>query len=254
MGKMKIKGQALIIPDCHIPFEDKRAYNLMLKVCRDLKITEVVLLGDYADFYDISRHGKTPGVEAIFYEEVEAVNERLDELDREFPKAKKVYIEGNHEYRLARYLTSHAEALEGVVNVPALLKLKYRKNWKWVPYRPNQLYRIGGSDLYARHEPLSGSTHAAHGSVVKAGCSLVFGHIHRIQESQVVMADGAIHRGMSVGWLGDADHPVMSYVPSFHQWSHGFGIATILSNGNFFHNTVHIIDYRCVVNGKLYQG
>lgn len=255
MTKRKIKAKRVgIIPDSHIPYEDKRAYDLTIKVMQEHDPEEIVLLGDYADFYGVGGHGKTPGLAKSFMQEVEAVNARLDELDKKFPRAKKVYICGNHEWRLDRYVAKNAEDLDGLISVPQMFCLKQRKNWTWVPYTSDQLYQVAGSKLYARHEPLGGGTHVAHGSVVKAGCSLVFGHTHRLQESQVVMANGDQHRGISLGWLGDPKHRVMSYVAGFHQWSQGFGLVHVYDKGLFFFQTVHIINHKCHALGKLWVG
>lgn len=52
---------ALIIPDMHIPYHHKRATQLMLEVAKHVKVSEIVILGDLAEFYFASGHGpKTP--------------------------------------------------------------------------------------------------------------------------------------------------------------------------------------------------
>lgn len=249
---MKIKGKALIIPDCHIPYHDKRAYDLMLKVARAQKITEVVILGDYADFYAINSHGKSPAINQLLKKEIDAVISELKRLRRLFPKAKIVYIQGNHEYRLERYIERQCPELYDVIDCKSILKLDALQI-KFIPYGPNQIYSVLGSKLKARHEPLAGGKYAAHASVVKAGCSLIFGHLHTIAESQVVMMDGSNHRGITCGWLGDKDHPVMSYVKNHHQWAQGFSLVTALTGGTFFNETKHIIGYKTCHNGKVYS-
>ena len=93
--------------------------------------------------------------------------------------------------------------------------------------------------------------------MVKAGCSVIFGHTHRIQESQIVTIDGSNLRGISSGWLGDKNHPVMSYVKNHHQWALGFSVVTVLDNGLWFNNLVHIIkkdnSYNCIFDGYKYE-
>ena len=42
----------LIVPDTHRPFHNKRAWGLMLKVAEPLKPKHIVIIGDFADFYD----------------------------------------------------------------------------------------------------------------------------------------------------------------------------------------------------------
>lgn len=244
--------KALVIPDCHIPYEDKRAYELMLAVAKDMNPDEIVILGDYADFYGLSSYGKDAGITELFEEELFAVCERLKELKELFPKAKKVFIEGNHEFRLPRYLNKNCPELYKAITVPKLLYLDYY-GYEFIPYTPDQQYHILNSKLIARHEPMSGGEHCAAGTVKKALSSVIFGHTHRIQEAQIVAIDGKNYRGISSGWLGDKNHPVMSYVKNHHQWAMGFSEVTVLKDGTWFNNLIHIIDYKCNYNGYIYE-
>jgi len=244
---------SLIIPDVHIPFHDRRAYELTLVVAATISVDEVVLLGDYADFYGVSSYAKDPGIGIRLDQEVREVNKHLDELQDLLPNADIVYIEGNHESRLTRYIQGKCPELYGVADVPKLLNLKER-GIKWIPYGPGQMYKVAGSHLIARHEPMGGGEYPAGSTVKKAGASVIFGHTHRIQEFQTVTIDGCNYRGINAGCLVDVSSPVMQYVQSHHQWALGFNIVHSLSDRTFFANSVHIIDYKCVVNGELFCG
>jgi len=245
---------ALIIPDCHIPYHDARAYQLMLDVATDISsIDEVVILGDYADFYAINAHGKAPDLTHVLQDEVFEVIEHLKELKTLFPKAKKVFISGNHEHRLSRYISNKCPDLFGVVDIKSILELDLM-DFEYVPYGPNQKYDILGCGLMGRHEPLAGGKHVAQNTVEKAMSSVIFGHTHRLQEAQIVTMDGHNYRGISSGWLGDKTNKVMQYVKSHHQWAQGFTLVRVLPDGTWFHQLIHIIDYKCVVDGHLYEG
>ncbi len=247
---------SLIIPDCHHPFCDIRAYDLMLSVAKDIpELREVVILGDFADFYGINAHGKDPSIRAELHEERRIVCKKLYQLKKMFPDARKVYIEGNHEYRLARYIQNKAPELFGITDTKDLLALDLYE-FEFVPYGPYQKYNVLGTDLIARHEPLGGGLHCAHGTITKASCSVIFGHTHRIQESQIVSIDGNTYRGISSGWLGDKEHSVMNYVKNHHQWSLGFTVINKIDD-IWIHNLIHIIKhndtYRCIYNGYYYE-
>jgi UDP-2,3-diacylglucosamine pyrophosphatase LpxH len=245
--------RALIIPDCHIPYEDKRAYDLMLTVAKDVDPDEIVILGDYADFYAVNSHGKDAAVEnGTLEEEVTRVVERLIEIKKLFPKAKRVFIEGNHEYRLARYINSKCPDLYGVFDTKSVLELGIL-GYEFVPYGPNQKYRVLGSKLIARHEPLAGGKHVAQNTVEKAMHSVIFGHTHRIQEAQVVTIDGENYRGISSGWLGDTQHRIFEYVKGHHQWAHAFSVVNVLDDGTWFNQLIHIINYKCYYDGHIYE-
>lgn len=225
----------------------------MLAVAQDQQIKNVCILGDFADFYSISSHGRDADMEGRLSNEVAAARSRLDELE-EICSGSRIYIQGNHEWRLERYINSEAPELFGLIDTHSLLELGDK--WKYVPYGPNQLVQIGKSKMWARHEPLTGGVLPAYGSVVKAGCSLIYGHDHKSQEAQVVMANGDTHLGASVGWLGNKKHKAFDYVKGHHQWSLGFGILTtdIDNQGTFFLNRAIIINYMCIVNGVVYEG
>lgn len=247
---------ALIIPDCHIPYEDKKAYALMLKAAIDLKPDEIVIGGDFADFYAVSSHGKHPLLAHTLMEEIERVIQRLDELDKLFPDAKKYFIEGNHEFRLERYIQNVAPGLFGVTETKNILKLDQRPNWKFFPYGPNQCHHVLQSYLRARHEPVGNSAKL---TAQRALCSLIYFHIHRIEESHAVGLDGTNHVAFSVGWLGDKRFDkVFGYVKNHFQWQLGFGVVRVDDQTKlFYHQKIHILNngrkYSCMVDGKFYS-
>jgi hypothetical protein len=250
----------LLIPDTHRPYHDRKAYALMIRVYQDIVKKyfhiadfEIVILGDYGDFYATSGHDKHPMVQQNLVLEVQDVIAGLDELDTLFPFAKKVYIEGNHEFRLERYLCNKAPALFGVTSTELILKMNQRSGWTFHAYSPSQQYDVGGSVLKARHEPLSNSAKA---TASKAICSLVYGHIHRLEESHVVGLDGTNHVCFSVGWLGDKrNDKIFGYVKGHHQWQMGFGLVFVDNETKYFyHEKVHILDnYSCKAAGKIYK-
>lgn len=256
--RMKI---VLLIPDTHRPYHDRRAYALMIRAFQDIvkkywEIAdfEIYILGDYADFYCVSSHPKDPRNQSMLQDEIEDVLVGLDELDTLFPFAKKTFIEGNHEFRLERYLCDKAPALFGITSTEHVLRINLRPNWSFVRYNPNQQVKIAGSALTARHEPLSSSAKA---TAAKAICSLVYGHIHRIEESHIVGLDGTNHVCFSVGWLGDKrNDKVFGYVKGHQQWQMGFGVVFVDTETNYFyHQKAHILDnYSCLVGGKIYVG
>lgn len=244
---------ALIIPDTHAPYHDKKAYNLMIKVAKDIKPHEIVILGDFADFYSVSSYGKDPRLPAMLIEEVDTVNKMLDQLDDLFPRARKVYLEGNHEHRLEKYLCDKAPAIFGFVDCKELFKINKRPGWAWIKYEPAQRHKVLGSKLLARHTPL-GST--AKLSATRALSSLVYGHIHTMEEAHIVGLNGESYVAFSVGWLGNTKYSsIFNYVQNHHQWPLGFGIIHVDTvTKKFYRNKIHILDnYTCVVGGKIYR-
>lgn len=123
----------IIIPDCHVPFEDSRAFNLVANIAKECKVDGLAILGDFLDLFSVSFHDKDPRRVSQLSDELNAANKRLTQLDKIGAK-KKLFVEGNHEYRLTRYLINKAPALLETVSVPQMLSLKER-GWKFTPYR-----------------------------------------------------------------------------------------------------------------------
>ena len=221
----------LVLPDTHVPYHDKKAFELAVETAVKIGVDEVIIVGDFADFYAINRYGKHPKIQQTLMDEVIEVVEALEYISRKLPKAKKVFIEGNHEHRLSRFIAENAPAMFGVTDVKGILELK-RLGWEYVPYGPNQAYRVPKTNLFLRHEPLAGGDNFLLGSIRKALCSIGFGHNHIYRAVAIKTLDGRTLKSFSVGWLGDLEkYPeIFNYVKTHHQWDLGFTVLTIDPN------------------------
>lgn len=247
---------ACIWPDSHIPYHSVKAFALVMNVLSDLNPDEIVFLGDLADFYAVSSHGRHPGMMHLLTDEVAAVNHVLDTFDQCFPEARKVLVEGNHCYRLERYLINNAPALFGVTDLNYLFRFNQRIGWKLIPYGVGQSYSVLGSKLQARHEPLGSN---AKMSVSKSMQSVCYGHIHRIEQAYAVSLSGEQYVNFSPGWLGDQRHKeIFGYIRGSFQWQLGFALVWVdTETGLFYHQIVPILEsgnsMTCAVGGKLYK-
>lgn len=126
-------SKILFIPDSHIPYHNKKAFKLLLKAAKSFKPDIVVILGDFCDFYSVSRFSKDPKRKLNLKWEIEEVNKELNNLDS-LGATKKIFISGNHEFRLERFIFDKAPELDGLFNIESCFKLKER-GWVYVPYR-----------------------------------------------------------------------------------------------------------------------
>lgn len=246
--------RAGIITDAHIPYEHKKRYSAMMNCFADSGLDGLYIIGDFADIYGLQMHGpRNPGVIEKFQDEVNAVNARLDEIDKTFPNAKKVYIEGNHETRFERYLHQYAAPLFGLVEIQTLFKMHERPGWTWVPYGPRQLTTVLDSKLHIKHEPTTASiTQMAK----EHGDNLTFGHIHRILEVYHRSISGKQHVSFCSGWMGDFRYDkIFGYVKGHNKWQNGFTMVEVEAQSKLFHHqTVALLDNdSCAYNGKLYR-
>lgn len=247
--------RALVIPDCHVPYHNKKAIDIVLQMAKDTEgLSEIVILGDFADFYAVNSHGKHPGLMHVLQKEVDGVHEVLDLIDKEFPDVRKIYLEGNHEYRFERYLYQNAPALFGVTQWDLLFKLNERPNWKPVHYGPMQYYRVLGSSLFARHEPYSMSS--AKASLAACSANLVYGHIHRREYAIARQPDGRRVVNFSPGWLGDMrKKEVFGYVKRPPLWELGAAFVSVEGRSNDFDFQIVELDERGrgFYNGRYYK-
>jgi len=241
-----------------VPWHDQRAWELMLLIAHDqnkmLEIEEININGDFADFFWFGLHPKLPGQMSIretLKDEVYQVIKKLEELRNLFPKAKINFIEGNHEFRMVRYLVKKCPELFDLFTLPEILQFE-RLNIHYVPFGKNQLHRVLDTSLFMRHQPYNMGKHCAASTAHNKGISLLFGHTHRKQSYTYKRADGVSVTCISGGWLGDRNSPVFDYMDT-DDWAQSFNF--VFSNGedNWFIHEIDIKNYRAVYNGFIYS-
>ncbi len=239
----------LLVPDTHVPFQDKRAFALVVKTAKAVGVDTVICIGDFADMLSCSMHDPMDDKRTTLKDEVYEVNKALDKLDGIGAK-RKIYLSGNHEHRLERFLARNAPTLFDSLKIPELFKLKAR-GWEYVPYMSH--IKVGAIS-YTHDTGSSGATaHMKSGAVFES--SVVQGHTHRLATSYFGNANGETHVAVSLGWLGSAEAAqYMHKIRITKDWQTGFGIGYMEPNGVTHIQAVPIIDYRCVVEGKVYQG
>ena len=239
----------LIVPDTHVPFENARAFELMLKVGQKLKPDIIACLGDFADFYCISRYSKNPNKVSQFAKEVEAVNERLDQLD-ELGAERKIYICGNHEQRLPAYLEQTANPLFSSTSIEKELRLEER-NWEFVEY--HQHAKIG--KLYLTHDVSASGSNSFQKAASLFEKNIITGHTHNIAVGYFGNALDEHHFSATLGWLGDATKvDYMSHMKIKKSWMLGFGWLLMEPDGTVYLQSIPIVNYKCVVDGELFVG
>jgi predicted phosphodiesterase len=238
----------LLIPDCHIPNHDVRAWGLMLRVAMHLKPKHVVILGDFADGETLSAHPATKPGELSFEQEVAGISACLDQLDA-LGATNKIYVEGNHEFRLDRYLMERAPQMFYSIKWQNILNL-HKRAWQWVPYRKS----VAIGKLHITHDTGTAGINAHRTSAQAFGGSAVIGHTHRMAYEVKGRFDGTPYLAAMLGWLGDAEKAA-SYMheAKASDWVHGFGVGYLEPQSGIVHlQPVPIVHGRCVVNGRLF--
>lgn len=236
----------LIVPDLHAPFHDEEAYSLMLRAASLFRPEIIVVLGDFADFYSVSSHDKSPSRKLLLEEELQTVGNCLDRLDQ-LGAERKVFCEGNHEWRLERYLSQKAPELFGLVSFADLLKLDSR-GWQVVAYK--HYAKIG--KLHVTHDVGQTGAYTVHRTMHMMQANIVVGHAHRMQYMVSRSLLGDAHVAMCPGWLGDFREISYMHAARLKDWSHGFAVGWLEANGNVHLQPVPIVKGACVVAGEKF--
>jgi len=167
----------IIINDIHLPFEDKPVVKLVTNFIKyDLDPDQIILNGDIVDCFPISQFEKSPLTRVNLQDEIEAARNLMNAF-KNVPH--KLWIGGNHEDRLRRYIWNQAPAL-GVLSeleFPQLFKLA-DYGFKWVPYKEYSMVgqlMVTHGEICRKH---SGESARAH--YEKFGLSVLHGHTHRM--------------------------------------------------------------------------
>ncbi|KKM86669.1 hypothetical protein LCGC14_1276560 [marine sediment metagenome] len=241
---MKSK-MGIVLSDIHGHFREKVVIKMALAFIREHKPSTVHLLGDIIDFYSISRFSKDPSRKEDLQEELDDTHFLLCQIREAAVDARIIYSEGNHEFRLKRYLASEAKALamlrdlqiEKLLNLEAL-KIRLQPHDK--PYRVGPLLFTHGQLI----RKWSGYTARAH--LEKYGGCVIHGHSHRLgscYRKDIGDTYAAWENGCLCGLNPD-------YVTA-PDWQHGWSV--VWSQRDYFHvEQIAVIKGRYCYHGKVY--
>jgi predicted phosphodiesterase len=189
-----------VVPDVHFPYHDPNLVRLCCKAIEAVRPDEIVFIGDFFDCEQVSRYPHNAYQIRPLAEVVKAAHRTIIvPFFSKAPKAKKVFIQGNHEDRIRKYLSLHASALGGpkLVNSKEILGLQSF----------DEVLAYG--DSYT-----TGKVKITHGDVVRAqpgasaqklveffdGFDVLCGHTHRIGSWTKKTHDG-YRQGFEIGHM-----------------------------------------------------
>lgn len=224
--------RALILGDIHLPYHNLPALTAALEHGRRNACGIVILNGDTLDCHRLSRFQKDPRARK-FKDELTAANHLLDAIDELFPRARKIWKDGNHDERYDHHIAAHAEEIFDVIKehaaLPRLLELDSR-GWEYVtdkrPIHLGQLPLIHGHEYPT---PVLGPVNAARGLFLRAKhCAMVNHHHQTSEHTETTIVENMITT-WSVGCLCDL-HPMYA---RFNKWNHGFAEVELARDRTF---------------------
>lgn len=243
--------RVLFVPDCHHPYADKRAWELLLKVAREFAPHIIVVLGDWVDNLSVNDHGFDEPPKYTLLGELAAAQAALVELAQwAGPQVtRKVFIEGNHETRLNRYIMANAPALHGLVDVQRALHLD-ELGWEFIPYK--KTFRYG--KMHITHDTGKSGKNAHRQSAQAYMGSALIGHTHRMAYDVTGTFEGTPYLAAMFGWLGDAEAAKYMHEAGAAEWVHGCGFGYRETATDIVHVTpVPFVLGKCMVEGQLLE-
>jgi predicted phosphodiesterase len=248
-SNVKYRGRGIALFDIQYPDHDVAAMEIIFEFIKDFKPNWCILAGDQMNMDAISsytrkklklREGQRLKREyAGFQEKI------LDRFNKVLPKnCKKYFIIGNHEYRAVR-LVEYSPQYEGMIEVENNLNLE---DWIIIPF--NDIFNIG--DMWFTHGWYY-NMHYAKKTVLEAQKMIFVGHVHIPQTYTAVSPAYALPKQcVGTGCLCNRNPEYLEEKPN--AWVHQFLFWYMFDDGTFTYYQPIIINGRCIINGKVYDG
>ncbi len=234
-------GWWLVLGDTHFPMHDKATIEHAFREARDKNVAGVLLNGDIMDMFTLTPFRREPTKEGLT-DELDCARQALGWMRSRLPKARFVYREGNHDYRLRRYVIERAPLLYDLpaLQLQNLLELE-KVGIEWVQDKA-KVY-LGKLITLHGHELRKGEgVNPARLAFLRTTCTVMVSHHHRSSEHLQGSLDDKQYASWSIG-CACYKHP--DYDP-YNQWNHGYAMVEIASDGWYSVHNRKIIEGRVV--------
>ena len=250
-----------VINDLHIPYHDRIAVAMSLRIFKDAGVDEIILNGDVLDFYTLNFYSsKHPDVKEALTTEIDAGIDFLVSLRKMFPDQKITFLFGNHEHRLDRWVVKNCPHFWNMLKLDKMLRLEELKIG-WLPYQTP--YSITDS-LKLMHSPPSYGVNGARTSLLKKmDTSYIYACTHRVQHSCQTTDSGKVIHAWFNGWLGDTgkfpteenkqNKTVFDYMKGHDSWQKVCLLADVFDDGLFSVHQIHLNGYKATWGSKYYD-
>jgi len=213
-------GVVMVASDCHYwPGIISTAHRSFVKLVKELKPKIVVINGDAFDGASISRHpaGGTWQSLPSVKQELEACQDRLEEIQKAATGAQLSFLWGNHDLRFnARLQQQVGDTFKGVIGM--------NLNEHFPLWRFSMSLMINDHTMI-KHRYHNG-IHAIYNNILKSGTSMITGHLHSLKVTPWTDYNGTRY-GVDTGTLSPVDADAFTYSedsPKNHR--SGFAVLT----------------------------
>jgi predicted phosphodiesterase len=237
--------KTILAQDFHFPFQDIWLIALFLAFVNRERPDQIILPGDILDCYTISRFDKDPNRKLKLQGEInECFNFLVDLREAAGEDCEIVYLEGNHEQRLRKYLWSKAPELADLecLTIEGLLELDT------LDVKYQESIDIGKFHIYHGSLVRQEAGYTAKAEFVKNGCSGMTGHTHR-DAKYTRRNRGGHHVWYENFCMCDLD---AEYIDGIANWTQGWSVMTTVGSRQYVEQ-IPVINHRYIWKGEEYK-
>jgi len=260
------------------PTHDEKCISILISMIKSIKPDIVVCVGDNLDLPEMGKYVTYPAYAQTTQASIDRATMFCAQMRNAAPDARIVWLAGNHEERMPKYLVQNAGAAYGlrkgntpeswpVLSVPYLCrmeeyKIEYKPGYPAADFWINNKLRI----IHGDRVKSGGST--AHVYLNNEKSSVIYGHIHRIETAFKTREDFDGPRTImaaSPGCLARIDGAIPSTrggvdldgrpLTRNKNWQQGVGVVTYEDNNEhkFSYEVSAIYDGWTMFRGKEYK-
>lgn len=240
---LEVVGTVGVLSDIHVPYHSEVAVSAAVEHLRKLKLDALVLNGDIADFYAISRWTKDPKHRDL-PRELASIREMLGWIRSRFPKIPIVFKTGNHEERWKHWLWQHAPEIsdEKEMGLAAWLHLGEHDITLVDDQRPILAGKLPILHGHEKGKGISAPVNQARGAFLRLHHTVLEGHGHRTSGHCEPDMWGSEVFCWSTGCLCD----LRPEYARLNKWNHGFAAVTVHRDQSF-----DVANYRITADGRV---
>jgi len=197
-------GVVMVASDCHYwPDVISTAHRAFVKLAKELKPKIIVINGDAFDGASISRHpaGGTWQSLPSVKQELEACQDRLEEIQKAAIGAQLHWCWGNHDLRFnSRLQQQVGDTFKGVMGMSLD---EHFPLWRF------SMSLMINNHTMIKHRYHNG-VHAIYNNILKSGSSMVTGHLHSLKCTPFTDYNGTRY-GVDTGTLSPVDADAFTY-------------------------------------------
>lgn len=260
------------------PTHDEKALDILIAMIEDMQPELIVCVGDNLDLPEMGKYVTYPAYAQTTQASIDRATMFCAQMRNAAPHARIIWLAGNHEERMPKYIVQNATAAYGlrkgnspeswpVLSVPYLCRMdefgvEYYPGYPAADFWINKKLRI----IHGDRVKSSGST--AHVYLNAEKTSVIYGHIHRIETAFKTREDFDGPRTImaaSPGCLARIDGAIPSTkggvdldgrpLTRHENWQQGIGVVTFEDSGEhkFSYEVAPIYNGWMMFRGKEYK-